>query len=285
MGTGHQYMTEKRTNNKSLDNSSTDYKKLSIQASLNGLSFCVMDTIDNKLLLSESLVFDEELNPFELQKELKSFIERHNIHKATFSEVVVIHKNNLFSLVPKSLFNKEELINYLKFNVKILENDHIAYDEIESYEMVNVYVPFVNINNYIYELYGEFEFKHNGTVLIQTLLNNHSNGKEAVCYVHVSKQQMEIIVISQKKLLFYNSFTYHTKEDFIYYLLFTLEQLKLDTDTITLRLFGSVDEGDDVHTMCHQYIKNISIYVPENMPYLATELDKETIDFTVLNAL
>ncbi|NJB70436.1 hypothetical protein GGR42_000898 [Saonia flava] len=277
-------MTEKTTNNK-VDSSSSDYKKLSIQASLNGLSFCVMDTIDNSLLLSKSVVFEKERNPYELQKELKTFLEKQNIHNANFSEVVVIHKNNLFSLVPKSLFNENELANYLKFNAKILESDHFAHDEIEPYDIVNVYVPFVNINNYIYELFGEFEFKHNATVLIQTLLNNHSNGKDPMCYVHVSKQQMEVTIISQKKLVFYNSFVYHSKEDFIYYLLFTLEQLKLDTETTLLRMFGSIDEGDDLHSLCHHYIKNVSIYVPENIPYLTTEVDKETIDFTVLNAL
>ncbi len=41
---------------------------------------------------------------------------------------------------------------------------------LDNYDMVNVYLPFVNINNYIYDLFGEFEFKHNGTVMVQALL-------------------------------------------------------------------------------------------------------------------
>lgn len=276
-------MTEKTTN-KNIS-SSSDYKKLSIQVGLNGLSFCIMDTVDHSIIQSEGTTFKEERTPYELQKLLKEFLEKHQIPQMDFSEVVVIHKNSLNGLIPKALFNKDELPNYLKFNVKILANDHIAYDEIENYDMVNVYIPFVNINNYIYGLFGEFEFKHNGTVLIQTLLNNHGNGNEAVCYVHVAEPQMEVTVVSQKKLLFYNSFTYQTKEDFIYYLLFTLEQLNLNTESVKLRLFGTVEEGDDIHGLCYQYIKNVSIYIPDNLPYLSAEMDNETIDFTVLNAL
>ena len=34
-----------------------DFKKLSIQVSLNGLSFCVLDTIKNSVLLAEKVLF------------------------------------------------------------------------------------------------------------------------------------------------------------------------------------------------------------------------------------
>ncbi len=83
-----------------------------------------------------------------------------------FSEVIIVHRNDLFSLVPKVLFDPNELANYLKFNTKILANDLLEYDEIQAYEMVNVYIPFVNINNFIYDQFGDFEFKHHSTVLV-----------------------------------------------------------------------------------------------------------------------
>jgi len=277
-------MTEKETNN-TIDNTIENYHKLSIQVSLNGLSFCVLDTIGNTIPLSKRLDFGKELSPYEVQKELKELLREHRVGDFAFSEVVVIHRNNLFSLVPKALFDKNELPNYLKFNAKILANDLIEYDEIDSYEMVNVYVPFININNYIYDLFGEFEFKHNGTVLVQTLLNTHSNGNEPVCYVHIGEQQMDVIILSQKQLLFYNSFNFVTKEDFIYYLLFTLEQLKLDTQTIKLRLFGAISEGDEIYNICYEYVEHVSIFIPSNRTYPMEDLEKETIEFTVINAL
>lgn len=278
-------MTKKKTDS-SLEESTKDYHKLSIQVGLNGLSFCVLDTIGNRILNSQNIVFGGELAPYDVQKSLIELFDTHGITDMSFSEVVVIHRNNLFSLVPKALFDENELANYLKFNAKILANDHIAYDEIESYDMMNVYVPFVNINNYIYELFGEFEFRHNGTVLIQALLNSHGNNSEqAVCYVHVAENHMEIIVLSQKRLQLYNSFAYTTKEDFIYYLLFSLEQLKLASETVKLRLFGQIDEGDEYYSICAEYVKNISIFVPASTSYQWEEADEETIDFAVLNAL
>ncbi len=277
-------MTKKKINNTE-DHSLENFNKLSIQVSLNGLSFCVLDTIGNTILKSDRLVFEKNLAPFELQKNLEQLFKTHNLGSSQFSEVVVVHSNSLFSFVPKSLFDVNELANYLKFNTKILANDHIAYDELDNYDIVTVYVPFVNINNYVFDLFGEFEYKHNGTVLVQALLNNSGANKEPICYVHIEGQQMDITIIAQKKLLFYNSFTITSKEDFIYYLLFTLEQLKLDTESTKLQLFGSIEEGDDIYNLCYKYIKDISLFIPSVGSYPMATTDQKSLDFTVLSAL
>lgn len=284
MEIGHLSMTNETTNS-ILEDFKSEYHKLSIQVSLNGLSFCVLDTLTNTILASEKISFQNELTPYALQKEIKELFETHKIRKNQFSEVVVIHRNNLFCLVPKALFNKDDLANYLKFNAKILANDHLVYDEIENMEMANVYVPYVNINNYIYDLFGDFEFMHHGTVLIKYLINSHGNNKEPICYAHIMDGHMDIAVIQNKKLLLYNNFSFTSKEDFIYYLLFTLEQLQLDTETTMLKLFGAIEEGDPLYELCHTYINHISIFVPAHHTlYHYGDVEEQSIDFTLLNS-
>ncbi|MCJ7466964.1 MAG: DUF3822 family protein [Maribacter sp.] len=278
-------MIKKVTSSNTIEKTTEDFKKLSIQVSLNGLSFCVLDTISNTVLQSKKLFFDKELSPYNLQKELQAFLEQFQIAKQRFSEVVVIHKNQLFSLVPKSLFKEDELAHYLKFNTKILANNHLAFDEIKSYDLFNVYVPFVNINNYIFDLFGEFEYQHHGSILINSLLNGHISTKSPICFVYISENHLDLIVISQKKLLFYNNFNYATKEDFIYYLLFTLEQLSLDPESIILKLFGRVGPKDDLYDLCCRYVKDVSMYVPKNSVGIGTNIDRESVDFTVLSTL
>ncbi len=277
-------MTKKATNREAED-TLEHYHRLSIQVSLNGLSFCVLDTIGNTIPLSRRIEFDKQLTPYEVLKELKALIRSEGILDYKYSDVVVIHKNTLFSLVPKDLFNPDELANYLKFNVKMLANDLVVYDEIPNYDLVNVYVPFVNLNNYIYDLFGEFEYKHHGTILLDSLLNFHYKGKSPICYVHVDGDQIDITVLENKNLLFYNSFFVSSKEDFIYYLLFTLEQLKLDPETIKVRLFGTISEGDEFYEIGYEYIQNIAIFEPESDYKEQDEPDQNRVDFTVINAL
>lgn len=261
------------------------FNKLSIQVSLNGLSFCILDTLSNKIIKAERLLFDKTQSPIELENHLVALMQKHELVKASFSEVIVVHSNGLFSFVPKSLFDENELANYLKLNAKILANDHIAHDMLPNHDMINVYVPFVNINNYIFGLFGEFEYKHNATVLVEALLNNSGTQKSPVCYVHVDNKQMDITVISKKKLLLHNSFEYTTKEDFMYYLLFTMEQMNLDTESIKLKLFGFIEEDDAIYRLCYDYVKDVSIFIPAIASYPMAEHDQDAIDFTIINAL
>ena len=277
-------MTKKKTFNTG-DIALEKFNKLSIQVSLNGLSFCILDTIANTILNADRLVFDKTQTPFELQGNLKALLEKHQLVNTSFSEVVVVHSNGLFSFVPKPLFDENELANYLKLNAKILANDHIAYDTLDNHDMVNVYIPFVNINNYIFELFGEFEYKHNGTVLVEALLNNSGSNKKPVCYVHVDGHQMDITIISNKKLVFHNCFTFTSKEDFVYYILFAMEQLKLDTESTPLKLFGTIEENDDIYRLCYSYVKDVAIFTPPSNFYPKADENHDSLDFTVINAL
>ena len=270
----------------SADIADKNFKKLSIQVSLNGLSFCVADSVSHKLLYSDSLIFKEELNPLSLLTELEKLFIKHNLHQKQFDEVVVVHRNTLFGLVPKSLFDANEIANYLQFNTKILPTDVLAYDEVDNHDIVNVYVPYMNINNYVYDIHGEFTYMHNGTVLIQSLLTNYGNTNDAVCYAHVSKKQLDVTVISQRKLLLFNSFSYDTKEDFAYYLLFVLEQLDLNAADVPVKLFGEIEEDDAIYTLCYNYIQNISIFAPTYTHHFEMgQPELASIDFTVLNTL
>ncbi len=284
MEIGLRFMTKKTTSKIAEITSKEEYKKLSIQVGLNGLSFCVFDSVQNLVLESGQQNFKVESTPYLILKELKKMFLEYSIPDQKFLEVTVVHRNNLFTLVPKDLFDKKELPNYLKFNTKLLADDRIVFDEIKNFDIVNVYVPFTNINNYIFSLFGEFEFKHSGTILLQILLGQNKPPAEKVCYVYVSQKNIEIVVLGQRKPLLYNHFSYKTKEDFLYYLLFVYEQLDLDTELVELKLFGAVEENDELYNIAFEYINNLSVFEPSNSKHIIDGSKMESIDLTVLGA-
>lgn len=256
---------------------------MSIQVSLDGLSFCTIDTIANKVLLSDHVAFKTKSTPYLLLKELKTLVGKYKLIDETYEEIMAIHKNNMFCLVPDALFDKEELPNYLKFNTKILANDQIVHDKIPNQDIVCIYVPFTNVNNYLFDCFGEFEFKHNSLAILQTLFHQKSN--KTVCYVHVGTRTMELAVMEQRKLLLYNQFEYKTKEDFLYYVLFTYEQLGLSAEEVKLKLFGAIEEDDQYFKMCHDYLKKVSVFVPKQSNQSLEEIGDNTIDLTLLGNL
>ena len=111
-----------QTNN---NTDSTLQNKLSIQVSLSGLSFCVLNKPSKRILHHSYIAFNKIVPPIEVLKQLKEHLSSNKLFQQDFKDVTVIHDNSLATLVPKSLFNKNNLSDYLKFNSKILNNDFI----------------------------------------------------------------------------------------------------------------------------------------------------------------
>ena len=243
------------TNKNITKNNNLTNKELSIQLSLNGLSFCVLNRKDQAIIALEDIPFEKKMNPLELLDKLKHIVNTTEALQDTFDKVLVIHDNELASLVPKALFKEELKADYLKFNTKIVKSDFIAHDSIKMNDSVCVYVPYVNINNYLYDLFGAFTYKHVSTVLIESILKLEKNQDKVNFYVHVHPTHFEIVVVDKAKLVFYNRFDYKTKEDFVYYILFTAEQLALNPETLNLILLGRIEKDDPLYNMVFKYVR------------------------------
>ncbi|MEC3908182.1 DUF3822 family protein [Tamlana sp. 2201CG12-4] len=232
-------------------------QELSIQISLSGLSFCILNRQSNSIVYLKESYFDKKCNPLEVLDYLKHLFNTEDVLNSHFDKVFIIHDNELSVQVPKPLFNEEGLADYLKFNSKILKSDYITYDIISENDIVNVYVPYININNFIYDKFGDFTFKHVSTVLIEEILRIEKNAKHLKFYVNIDKDHFEAIVVDNGKLLFYNTFNYASKEDFIYYILFVAEQLSLNPETFNLVLIGDIKAHDYLYNIAYKYIRNV----------------------------
>ncbi|WP_430412532.1 DUF3822 family protein [Kordia sp.] len=263
----------------------SDFQKLSIQISLNGLSFCILDTIENKITSLQHFTFETVTNPLQLEVEIINTLNAHkNIFDQSFQEVTISHINTLATFVPKPLFSDKNLPDYLKYNNKILPNDYITFDVVTNNDMVNVYIPYVNINNLFFDKYGSFTYKHFATILLENIFQLPDTSDGTVVYVHVQKDQFEIIVVKNKKLLLYNSFEYVTAEDFIYYVLFTIEQLELNTNELQLYFLGDIEKEDHLYTITYTYVRNVS-FIDKKYPFTFHESvlkPKNHTDFTLL---
>ncbi len=250
-------------------------KSLSILLSSDGFSFCVKDIETQKDIYFSEYLFEISINSpeFLLTKVLEVFTTDKELQQ-DFKVIKVVHKNDLSTLVPLPFFDENNLKHYLDYNIKTLPNDYIVYDEIESLKAVNVYIPYVNINNYLLQNFGEFEFKHHSTVLIEKLITYNLNSTKEGFFVNVSRNQIDIIVTDYDKLIFYNSFQFVSSQDFIYYILFVAEQLELDPNVFQLTFLGAIDEDDDNYKITYKYVRNIN-FIQVNSDFF-TSSDKFT---------
>ncbi|GAB5566046.1 MAG: DUF3822 family protein [Winogradskyella sp.] len=238
-------------------------KELSIQISLNGLSFCILNRTTSTIEVLKSVAFEEKLTPFTVLNRLKTELDD-SVYNQNFHSVNIIHQNDLVALVPAEMYDENYKADYLKFNNKILKTDFITTDEIAVNNGINVYIPYVNINNYIFERFGEFSYKHASSILIDNVLQETKPKTTPQVFINVNYSNIEVMVIGNNSdLMLFNIFESTCKEDFIYYVLFVFEQLGLDTELSVIKLSGLISEGDEYYNLLYTYVRYIEIIEPK----------------------
>lgn len=241
------------------------YKKLSIQVSLTGLSFCCFDTLNNTIPSYNEVQFDTIDKGIKIEELFSDAFDKHPELSENYDEVMIIHNNNLSTLVPSVLFDENFLGSYLQYNTKVFETDFFAFDEISNYQINSVYIPYVNMNNYFIDKFGSFDYKHANSILVTKLMDESKNNDTKTMWVHFAQGHFEIVVIQNQKLLLFNSFEYQSPEDFLYYLLFTAEQLQMNPENFPLELIGDITDDNAFFQIAYKYIRNINLKDVEDL--------------------
>lgn len=256
-----------------IDNNKESLKKLSILVSQDGLSFFISDSDNNRLTNFSERKFGEKQTPERLLEELKHLLTLEFAGDISFiDELNVIYANELYSLVPQRLFDEKNLSDYLKYNTKILQTDFLAYDELSNLKANLVYIPYANINNYLLDTFGPFNYKHSVAVFLENF-KPESTKDEALVYIY--QNHFDLCIFQQKKLILCNSFGFQTAEDVAYFLLFTLEQLKINTETVRVKLWGVIEEDSDLYKLLYTYLRHISIPTKEFNQTLFNQKEQE----------
>lgn len=231
----------------------------------------------------QDCLFDNENNT--PQKQLDFIDNEFKINKllqSNFTSISVTHSNNLSTFVPSPFFNEDNLSKYLQYNLKVLKNDFITYDAIENAEMTNVYIPFGHLNNFLFDKFGSFEYKHSSSVLTETLLKETLTKDKIHFFINVETGIFQIVVLKNKKMEFFNTFNFKTKEDFIYYVLFTAEQLRLNPEEFQLTFLGDIEKESELYEITYKYVKNINFFQPNYTLSKDLEISNHS-HFTLLN--
>ena len=225
------------------------------------LSLILSDTKGNIIqYISEK--FEEKVEPKKLSEKLDLVINKSEIINSNVIMVKLIVLNKLSSLVPLNLFQEELSLEYLKFNSKLIDGDFAAHDLIDEIEAVNVFLPFVNVNNYLLEKFGSFNYYHYSTILIKKLIK-YDSSKEISIYANIQSNNFHVIILKNKKLIYYNIFDFKEKEDILYFLLFVLKQNKIDQNKHKLSVLGKIKKESETYLLLTKFINNIEILNPK----------------------
>lgn len=230
---------------------------LSMLVGLDSFSCCVLDTKRNKYIALLSWTFQGIYTWPVLCDNISRIIKENKLLNNIFKSVSTAVVHNRSTLIPNALFDKNDKEKYLEFNHTLEVDDAVAVDSLKNTDAKNVYALPECMERTLQSHFGIVKYLHHSTGLLENVLLQHKHQDAPKVIVHVQMSHFEVIVAGGKKLLFYNSFSHQTSEDFIYYLLFVCEQLKLNPDNVELVLLGEVERNSAIYSILHKYVRNI----------------------------
>lgn len=241
-----------------LNKADSEKYKLSIQLSLDGFSFCIFDENTNKFLSIESITIENPNRVDIFCSLIKQFFSAHSWLNLKFKSTNIIYETQKSTLIPSPLFDEAEKNTYSDFNFTPEEDHCVYYDKMISLDAFNLYTVPVQLKNTLNELFQDHKLLSHSGSLIESLLILYKNlPVQKRVFVNVRNSYLDIVITEGKKLLYFNSFTYKTKEDFIYYVIFVLEQLDLNPEEIELLFSGFINKNAELFGIVYKYVRNI----------------------------
>lgn len=231
---------------------------LTIRVSPDGFSFVVFSLDKNRYLGLETF----QIKRIDQQAKLAAALDELCILRQwityPFHSVVVIVDNNFNTLIPISLYEEKEKGVYLAFNQEFQDNSRIQSDLLKAAEAYNLYYLPNPLVEKVKDIWANARIVHLQSVLVESLLITRRNQQsDQTAFIHLRHDNFDLIVLKNDKLLFINNFRFNTPEDFIYFVLFSFDQLRLNPETVQVVLSGIIEKGSKNYDILFQYVRNI----------------------------
>ena len=231
---------------------------LTLQLNTHTLSYAVYDPKPGKFTgLGREYLHLADDKPLPLA--LKEVTANHPILSKDFGKVLLAYGGLKNTLVPRALFKEDMPGEYLAFNFPVREDENVLTDSLNNPDALNIYAIPDLLQKELVRNWPAIHIQHLSSILIESLNLNfkHTAGDDTV-FLNVREDCFDLIYFRNSRLYFYNVFRYQTREDFIYFLLASFEQLKLNPESAKLVLMGTIDKNSQIYEMIHRYIRNSS---------------------------
>lgn len=234
---------------------------LSIRYSTDGFSFCVHDS-NNKLLVFFHQPLEQNSNEAIIAK-ASQIISDDPILNLKYKKVFVLSCQKNKMLLPAHAFYKNTLIEMFRLCFELHESDTLIYKKIEA---INSYLiealprNFINFLSSRYQTISIIDSSYPFIIysMSSMLFNAH------YLFIDIHEEYFDILLTHSNNILLFNSFSYGSVNDIIYYSLNCLQQCQVNQNDLQTTISGNlVNDPTLVETM-NRYIPNIAIlnYAP-----------------------
>lgn len=224
--------------------------------------YALIDTERQKAVLLREFILAGEADPaqeytegfFEAIREADPILNRINPGKTVLAFHGLRH-----ALVPEPLFSRQHLQEMLDLTSTPTGESRYFSDALSLSQAQFVYAVPEGLLRETGAAFGQPMVFHAAVAFIENELRLNKHEDQALVSVLLRPGVFDMVVTRGSELRFYNSFRYQSTEDFIYFLLFSLEQLQLNPDQVWVRAYGEIEKISSLWMVSRKYIRNFNL--------------------------
>jgi predicted XRE-type DNA-binding protein len=185
----------------------------------------------------------------ELVESVKKLINKESLSAANCKQLILVNQTYRSMLVPESLFDKNNLVTFLKFHHHVDEKDYLHYVKIVDSEAYSVFSIPSEMENLLSSKFEKVHYLHHSIPFISSaLLNYNKYNTLPEFYLNVTPDFFDILIIRNKKIQLFNSFLYQKNTDAIYFIVNILNLYSYSPNHVKLIISGNVSKEDGFYS-------------------------------------
>jgi hypothetical protein len=177
-----------------------------------------------------------------------------------FSTVMVVCESLHYTLIPGNISTRETAKQLLRFNHKVGYGFSSLQNTIALGQIADVFTIPRSLYDIIVRTFNFPVIHHHAAVLAEAGLFHARSGQlENPVYFNSGSSGADILVVREGNIHYLNSFRCQSNEDKVYYLLFVLDQLKINPEINPVFLSGVPDTDNQLYLLLSRYVRDIGM--------------------------
>lgn len=247
---------------KSFDLKFTSEYHISIQAGLDGFSFCILDVRKNKYVALRHFPLIVGKPQF-LSKKIETIFEEEDKLNASYQTVSITYSTNKATLIPKVFATSDQVHQFADFTNELNRNEDVLTDDLPGLNYQLIYSYPKELISLFNRKYSEFKIRHKSVPFLLSALNQ-CNEKKNTVLINFEKKYVRLIVLKGLQLTLYNSFYFKNESDFLYYTLNICHSLNIDPEHDEIMIGGYVADDSSYVRLLKRYLSNVIFLKPSS---------------------
>ncbi|HPX76564.1 MAG TPA: DUF3822 family protein [Bacteroidales bacterium] len=229
--------------------------ELSILFTENGLSYFIFYRDENKILGLKSFEFEKNEDYFtQASNILAEIIDDEN----PYDLVRFVVADNKQTIVPEAIFDENNIETYWQLNFETQSQTKLMYHYLSRAKSFIIF----SVDESIETLFNNYKGKKSITPSSASFVEFNLKRNKLVenpdlerVYVQVYENYMEVILLQNHNLRLFNTYTYKSPNDLLYYIINLYEQLKISQTESELVLSGFIETNSLLALNLKKFVK------------------------------